>query len=108
MSSAAKPRAIAGASQPAENDVLHFLTRTLQAHFLDARPQDMLTKLKNLQNALDQQEITLSEWPDSPSKERICAALAKAQQSGRANRRRVRHRGATRRHPFALQIASRE
>ena len=28
--------------------------------------------------ALDQQESTLSDWPDSPSKDRICAALAKA------------------------------
>lgn len=62
----------------AEGDVLHFLSRTLKAHFLDAEPQDMLEKLRNLKNALDQQEITLSDWPNSPSKERICTALTKA------------------------------
>jgi hypothetical protein len=62
----------------AESDVLHFLSRTLQAHFLDSDPQDMVAKLRALQTALDQQEITLSRWPDSPSKARICAALTKA------------------------------
>ena len=62
----------------AEGDVLHFLSRTLQAHFLDAQPQDMVAKLRTLRTALDQQEITLSRWPDSPSKTRICAALEKA------------------------------
>ena len=84
MSNAAKLTDIAGASLPrtsdqaAESDVLHFLTRTLQAHFLDAEPHDMLAKLRNLKNALEQQEVTLSDWPDSPSKDRICEALAKA------------------------------
>jgi hypothetical protein len=62
----------------ADGDVLHFLTRTLQAHFLDSEPQDMLAKLKNLKAALDRQEATLAAWPDSPSKERICTALTKA------------------------------
>jgi hypothetical protein len=62
----------------AEGDVLHFLSRTLQAHFLDAQPQDMVAKLRTLRTALDQQEVTLSRWPDSPSKARICAALEKA------------------------------
>jgi len=62
----------------ADGDVLHFLTRTLQAHFLDSEPQDMLAKLQNLKDALDRQEATLAAWPDSPSKERICTALAKA------------------------------
>jgi len=66
-------------SQAADTDVLHFLSRTLQAHFLDANPQDVLTKLQNLMIALEQQESTLSDWPDSPSKSRICAALTKAQ-----------------------------
>jgi hypothetical protein len=68
----------APSSGAADQDVLHFLTRTLQAHTLDAEPQDVLAKLQNLKRALDQQEITLAEWPDSPSKDRICAALAKA------------------------------
>jgi hypothetical protein len=66
------------AAKAAEGDVLHFLSRTLQAHFLDAEPRDILVKLRTLRKALDQQEITLSRWPDSPSKARICAALAKA------------------------------
>ncbi len=57
---------------------MHFLSRTLKAHFLDAQPQDMVAKLRTLRTALDQQEITLSRWPDSPSKARICAALEKA------------------------------
>ncbi|MFZ0421609.1 MAG: hypothetical protein WAL80_01895 [Xanthobacteraceae bacterium] len=65
-------------AEAAEGDVLHFLSRTLQAHFLDAQPQDMVAKLRTLRTALDQQEITLSRWPDSPSKARICAALEKA------------------------------
>jgi hypothetical protein len=65
-------------SRAADQDVLHFLSRTLQAHILDAEPRDVLAKLQNLKRALDQQEVTLSDWPDSPSKDRICAALAKA------------------------------
>ncbi len=65
-------------ARAADNDVLRFLSRTLQAHFLDAKPQDILAKLQNLEIALEQQETTLSAWPDSPSKSRICAALAKA------------------------------
>jgi hypothetical protein len=62
----------------ADGDVLHFLTRTLQAHCLDSEPQDMLVKLQNLKDALDRQDATLAAWPASPSKERICTALAKA------------------------------
>jgi hypothetical protein len=61
-----------------DGDVLHFLTRTLQAHLLDAEPRDVLAKLRNLKAALDRQEATLLEWPDSTSKNRICEALAKA------------------------------
>jgi hypothetical protein len=77
----AKTGAFGGARlpQPADDgDIVHFLTRTLQAHFIDAEPQRMLDKLQNLKSALDQQEITLADWPDSPSKGRIRAALAKA------------------------------
>ena len=61
-----------------EGDVLHFLSRTLQAHFLDAEPGDIVEKLRNLKQALEQQEATLTRWPDSPAKDRICAALTKA------------------------------
>jgi len=68
----------ASLSQTADNDVLRFLSRTLQAHVLDANPQDVLEKLQNLIIALEQQESTLSDWPDSSSKDRICAALVKA------------------------------
>ncbi len=67
-----------GGRPKADSDVLHFLTRTLQSHVLDAEPQDVLAKLKNLKTALDQQETTLLDWPDSPSKTRMCEALAKA------------------------------
>jgi hypothetical protein len=70
----------AGAAMPDDDggDVLHFLTHTLQAHILDGEPQDVLEKLQNLKLALDQQENTLAEWPDSPSKVRICEGLEKA------------------------------
>jgi hypothetical protein len=68
----------ASLSRAADQDVLHFLRRTLQAHTLDAEPREVLAKLQNLKQALDQQEVTLSDWPDSPSKDRICTALAKA------------------------------
>ena len=67
----------------ADGDVLHFLTRTLHAHCLDAEPQYVLAKLQNLQKALDQQESTLLDWPDSPSRDRMCEALAKANASSR-------------------------
>ena len=65
-------------AKTADHDVLHFLRRTLQAHTLDAEPEDVLAKLQNLKNALEQQEITLSAWPTSVSNDRMCAALAKA------------------------------
>jgi hypothetical protein len=64
--------------QPAERDVLHFLSRTLQAHVLDGESHGALAKLQNLLIALEQQERTLADWPDSASKARICAALATA------------------------------
>lgn len=66
------------AAHGAEGDVLHFLSRTLQAHILDSGPKGALEKLQNLMLALEQQEKTLSSWPDSASKARMCAALAKA------------------------------
>ena len=80
MSKAAKSIEDRGATfaQTADNDVLRFLSRTLQAHVLDANPQDVLDKLQNLMVALEAQQSTLSDWPDSSSKVRICAALAKA------------------------------
>jgi len=80
MSHAAKP--IDGgrtpSPKPAEGDALLFLTRTLQFHSANGETEDAFEKLQKLQKALDQQEMTLSSWPDSPSKERICESLAKA------------------------------
>lgn len=61
-----------------DDDVLHFLAHTLRAHIIDAQPEEVVDKLRNLLSALKQQETTLADWPDSPSKDRICAALAKA------------------------------
>ena len=80
MSTAAKTTDIGTAlrTKIADGDVLHFLTRTLQSHCLDGEPRDVLAKLQTLKAALDQQETTLSRWPESSSKDRICAALAKA------------------------------
>lgn len=62
----------------AESDVLRFLSRTLQAHVLDGETHGALEKLQTLLIALEQQERTLTDWPDSASKARICAALATA------------------------------
>jgi hypothetical protein len=80
MSKVAKPSGVAPARvrESDDGDVLHFLSRTLQAHVLDTEPRHVLAKLQTLKDALIQQEKTLSAWPNSPSKERICAALAKA------------------------------
>ncbi|MGC1776848.1 MAG: hypothetical protein WBB34_02805 [Xanthobacteraceae bacterium] len=64
--------------QTAGDDVLNFLSRTLQAHNLDGESLGALEKLQTLMVALEKQEITLSNWPDSPSKARMCNALAKA------------------------------
>ena len=64
--------------QTADGDVLHFLSRTLQTHILDGEPEGALEKLQTLLTALEKQESTLSGWPDSPSKARLCSALAKA------------------------------
>ena len=61
-----------------ESDVLEFLMRTLKAHCRDGDPHDIVTKLRNLKFTLDQQESMLSDWPDSPSKDRICEALVRA------------------------------
>jgi hypothetical protein len=80
MSKAARAGDICSMQSPrtGDGDILHFLTRTLQAHIMDAEPQDVLEKLENLKTALAQQEITLAAWPASRSKDRICAALARA------------------------------
>jgi hypothetical protein len=80
MSKAATKTDIGDALQAktADHDVLHFLKRTLAAHTLDAEPADVLAKLQNLKTALELQEVTLSSWPASASKDRMCAALAKA------------------------------
>lgn len=64
--------------QAAESDVLNFLSRTLQAHIVDGEPRVALEKLQILMIALEKQERTLADWPDTASKARICAALAKA------------------------------
>jgi hypothetical protein len=76
-----KPFKIEGDRRPAqaaEGDVLNFLSRTLQAHFIDGEQHGALEKLQTLLVALEKQERTLSDWPDSASKARICAALGKA------------------------------
>ena len=61
-----------------DSDVLEFLMRTLKAHCRDGDSHDIVAKLRSLKSALDQQEIMLSDWPDSPSKDRICEALVRA------------------------------
>ena len=68
----------ASVPRAAESDVLPFLSRTLQAHVLDGETHGALEKLQTLLIALEQQERTLADWPDSASKARICAALATA------------------------------
>ena len=69
---------LAPAAPPADGEVLHFLSRTLQSHVLDGKPQSAQEKLQTLLSALEQQERTLSDWPESAGKARMCDALAKA------------------------------
>jgi hypothetical protein len=78
MTKAAKKVEGNGAAAAGGGDILHFLTRTLQAHTFDAQPQDVMVKLESLKTALDRQEAALSDRPESPSRERIRAALADA------------------------------
>jgi hypothetical protein len=68
----------ASSQRAADGDALLFLKRTLQFHSSDAEKEDVFEKLRNLKDALDRQEATLLTWPDSPSKDRIRASLAKA------------------------------
>ncbi len=79
MSQAAKT--IDTVQMSSEADLLLFLKRTLQFHSSDTERDDVFEKLQNLKRALDQQEATLSSWPDSPSKNRIRESLAQARRS---------------------------
>jgi hypothetical protein len=59
-----------------DSEILLFVSRTLQGAEPDA--PDVFSKLQSLKAILDQQEIDLLDWPDSPGKDRFYASLLKA------------------------------
>jgi hypothetical protein len=59
-----------------DSEILLFVTRTLQTG--DADTADVFAKLQSLKGVLGQQEFMLSDWPDSPNKDRMRNALANA------------------------------
>jgi hypothetical protein len=61
-----------------DSEILLFVTRTLQPHSSESEAPDGFAKLQGLKDILDQQEIDLLDWPDSPSKDRFYASLLRA------------------------------
>jgi hypothetical protein len=61
-----------------DSEVLLFLSRTLQSRGPDQGLPEVFNKLQNLKDILDQQELSLLDWPDSPGKDRLYASLLKA------------------------------
>ena len=61
-----------------DSEILLFVARTLKPRSPETETPDIFTKLQNLKDILDQQEIDLLDWPDSPGKDRFYASLLKA------------------------------
>lgn len=61
-----------------DSEILLFVTKTLQSRTSDQETPDFAAKLQLLQDILDQQEIDLLNWPNSPSKDRFYASHLKA------------------------------
>jgi hypothetical protein len=61
-----------------DSEILLFVARTLQPRSSETETPDIFTRLQSLRNILDQQEIDLLDWPDSPGKDRFYASLLKA------------------------------
>jgi hypothetical protein len=61
-----------------DSEILLFVARTLQPRSSETETPDIFTRLQSLRNILNQQEIDLLDWPDSPGKDRFYASLLKA------------------------------
>jgi hypothetical protein len=61
-----------------DSEILLFVARTLQPRSSEPETPDVFARLQSLKDILDQQEIDLLDWPDSPSKDRFYASLLKA------------------------------
>jgi hypothetical protein len=61
-----------------DSEILLFVTQTLRPRTSDQETPDFAAKLQVLKDILDQQEIDLLNWPNSPSKDRFYASYLKA------------------------------
>ncbi len=61
-----------------ESEILLFVSRTMRSRDCEPDTPDVLGKLQSLNDILDQHEIELLDWPDSPGKDRLYASLLKA------------------------------
>jgi hypothetical protein len=60
------------------SEILLFATQGLQSRSSDQEAPDFSAKLQVLKDILEQQEIDLLNWPNSPSKDRFFASHLKA------------------------------
>ncbi len=61
-----------------DNEILLFVARTLKSRGAEPEAPDVFSKLRSLKDVLDQQEIGLLDWPDSPGKDRFYASHMRA------------------------------
>jgi hypothetical protein len=61
-----------------DSEILLFVSQTLHPHSSEKETPDFLAKLQALKDILEQQEIDLLAWPNSPSKDRFYASHLKA------------------------------
>ncbi len=61
-----------------DSEILLFVARTLKSRGSEQDGSDIFNKLQQLKDLLDQQEIDLLGWPDSPCKDRFYASHMKA------------------------------
>lgn len=59
-----------------DSEILLFVTRTLQPQLDDADTPNVFAKLQSLKDTLQQQDMTLPDWPDCVGKDRMRDALA--------------------------------
>jgi hypothetical protein len=62
-----------------DSEILLFVTQTLQSRSSNQDTPDFPAKLQLLKDILEQQEIDLLAWPNSPSKDRFYASHLKAE-----------------------------
>ena len=61
-----------------DSEILLFVSRTLQTRGSEQEAHDIFNKLQSLTDILDQQEVDLLNWPNSPAKDRFYASHLKA------------------------------